>query len=271
MLSTLHQHTTLPARQPPTRPPSPAHPPCPAAAARSRVCWCLRGLAGLAVAAQRGEDRYGVVLLCEPTLPAVTAGLLSVVLALQQYVKVGRRGGVFVRACVHGCVRACAGGREGGRGRGPGAAGWGGEQAGRPGRVHCEGRATPPTPATPAAPPPVQAPVHAMGGGAGGAQVAAFARQPSALERLARHAGLVGSGLAGRTTNITLQPVEEVAFALEAAARNCLNRLALAYGEQLRGVLAAAAGGGQAAFKAPHGSPTELAALLGAVLACQDG
>lgn len=53
----------------------------------SRVGWCLRGLCGLTVAAQRGEDRFGVVLLCEPALPDIALTLLSAVLVLQHYTK----------------------------------------------------------------------------------------------------------------------------------------------------------------------------------------
>ena len=51
----------------------------------------MRALSGL-TAASRIEDRYGVVLLCEPLLADVVTTLLSVVLALQHYVKqeVGR-------------------------------------------------------------------------------------------------------------------------------------------------------------------------------------
>lgn len=156
-----------------------------------RVCWCLRGLSGMAVAAQRGEDRYGVVLLCEPTLGDITAALLAAVLALQQYVKL---------------------------------------------------------------------------------TVAARARQSSSLELLARKVGLVPTGssasaaaaraAAGAGSEVCRQPVEDVAFALEGAARACLNRLAMAYGDKLRDVLR------DARAKPAHGSPAELAGLLSAVLAC---
>lgn len=52
-----------------------------------RIGWCLRSLAGLASAAARGEDRYGVVLLCDPGLADILAALLSAVAALQQYTK----------------------------------------------------------------------------------------------------------------------------------------------------------------------------------------
>ncbi|KAF5843578.1 hypothetical protein DUNSADRAFT_12840 [Dunaliella salina] len=51
-----------------------------------RVCFCLRALSGM-TAASRAEDRFGVVLLCEPLLADVLASLLSTVLALQQYTK----------------------------------------------------------------------------------------------------------------------------------------------------------------------------------------
>jgi len=51
-----------------------------------RVCFCLRALSGM-TAASRAEDRFGVVLLCEPVLADVLASLLSTVLALQQYTK----------------------------------------------------------------------------------------------------------------------------------------------------------------------------------------
>ncbi|KXZ57024.1 hypothetical protein GPECTOR_1g925 [Gonium pectorale] len=148
-----------------------------------RMGWCMRGLAGLAVAAQRGEDRYGVVLLCEPALPDIMLGLLSAVLALQQYTKL---------------------------------------------------------------------------------MAAARSRHASALERLARSVGLVSTTISGRVTNVTLQPVEEVAFALETAARNCVNRLALAYGDKLRDCMLR-----EARVKPPYGSMADLSAALTAILACQ--
>ncbi|GIL51712.1 hypothetical protein Vafri_7648 [Volvox africanus] len=107
-----------------------------------RINWCMRGLSGLAVAAQRGEDRYGVVLLCEPTLPTITLSLLSAVLALQQYTK---------------------------------------------------------------------------------SVTAARSRRSSWL-----------NPIVGHLDNVMLQPVEEVAFAVEVAARNAVNRLAVAYGDRLR-------------------------------------
>jgi hypothetical protein len=43
-------------------------------------------VSGLA-AASRHEDRYGLVLLCDPGLADITSSLLSAVLALQQYSK----------------------------------------------------------------------------------------------------------------------------------------------------------------------------------------
>ncbi|PNH06060.1 hypothetical protein TSOC_007626 [Tetrabaena socialis] len=145
-----------------------------------RLGWCLRGLAGLTVAAQRGEDRYGVVLLCEPSLADIAVGLLAAVLALQQYTK-------FV--------------------------------------------------------------------------VATRSRHASPLERLARQVGLVSTAIAGRVTNVTLQPVEEVAFALEAVARNCVNRLAAVYGSKLRDCVLR-----EARAKPACGSVTDLAAVLTSVL-----
>ncbi|GLC39723.1 hypothetical protein PLESTB_000439100 [Pleodorina starrii] len=145
-----------------------------------RIGWCLRGLCGLTVAAQRGEDRYGVVLLCEPALPDIAAGLLSAVLALQQYTK-------FVTAT--------------------------------------------------------------------------RSRQTSSLERLARHVGLVSTAIAGRVTNVTLQPVEEVAFALEAAARNTMHRLAIAYGDKLRECVQR-----EARAKPAYGTAADLATLLTSML-----
>jgi hypothetical protein len=51
-----------------------------------RLSAALRAVSGLA-AASRHEDRYGLVLLCEPGLADVTSALLSAVLALQQYSK----------------------------------------------------------------------------------------------------------------------------------------------------------------------------------------
>lgn len=147
-----------------------------------RIGWCLRSLAGLASAAARGEDRYGVVLLCDPGLADILAALLSAVAALQQYTK-------FVAAT--------------------------------------------------------------------------RSRHPSTLERLARAVGLVSTSLCGRVANASLQPVEEVAFALEAVGRNCLNRLVLSYGDKLRDVLR------EARVKPSYGSVAELGSLLGAVLSCQ--
>ncbi|KAG2498083.1 hypothetical protein HYH03_003841 [Edaphochlamys debaryana] len=149
-----------------------------------RIGWCVRGLAGLLVAAQAGEDRYGVALLCSPALPEVLQGLLSAVLALQSYTK-------FVAAT--------------------------------------------------------------------------RSRQLGALERGARQLGLVGGFVAGRITNVTLQPAEEVAFAVEGVARNAVNRLALAYGDRLREAFVREA----PPTKPPYGSPSELASLLTSVLACQ--
>ncbi|GFR40748.1 hypothetical protein Agub_g1358, partial [Astrephomene gubernaculifera] len=146
-----------------------------------RIGWCLRGLCGLTVAAQRGEDRYGVVLLCEPALPDIVLGLLSAVLALQQYTKF---------------------------------------------------------------------------------MTATRSRHVSKLERLARHLGLVSTAITGRITNVTLQPVEEVAFALEAVARNCVNRLALSYGDKLRECVLR-----EARVKPAYGSMADLAALLTSMLA----
>ena len=51
-----------------------------------RLGACLRSLSALA-AASRKEDRYGVLLLCEPGLSDVLVTLASAVLALQQYTK----------------------------------------------------------------------------------------------------------------------------------------------------------------------------------------
>ena len=61
---------------------SPSRRPC-----VSRLSACLRSLSALA-AASRKEDRYGVLLLCEPGLADVLVTLASAVLALQQYTKV---------------------------------------------------------------------------------------------------------------------------------------------------------------------------------------
>jgi hypothetical protein len=58
-----------------------------AVAPPGRMGWCLRALAGLAVAGSRGEDRYGVLLLSEPALPDVALALAATALALQHYVK----------------------------------------------------------------------------------------------------------------------------------------------------------------------------------------
>ncbi|KAG2433562.1 hypothetical protein HYH02_012679 [Chlamydomonas schloesseri] len=146
-----------------------------------RIGWCLRGLCGLTVAAQRGEDRFGVVLLCEPALPDIALALLSVVLVLQHYTK-------FVTAT--------------------------------------------------------------------------RSRHSSTLERLARQVGLMSTSISGRVTNVTLQPVDEVAFALEGMAHNAINRLALAYGDKLKECVLR-----EARTKPAYGSPTELAALLTFVLA----
>lgn len=49
-----------------------------------RTSWCLRSLSALA-AASRHEDRFGVVLLCEPSLAEVVATLASSALALGEY------------------------------------------------------------------------------------------------------------------------------------------------------------------------------------------
>jgi hypothetical protein len=46
----------------------------------------MRAVAALA-AASRSEDRFGVLLLCEPNLADVVTTLLSATLALQQYGK----------------------------------------------------------------------------------------------------------------------------------------------------------------------------------------
>lgn len=94
-------------------------------------------------------------------------------------------------------------------------------------------------------------------------QAATRSRHPSTLERLARAVGLVSTSLCGRVANASLQPVEEVAFALEAVGRNCLNRLVLSYGDKLRDVLR------EARVKPSYGSVAELGSLLGAVLSCQ--
>ncbi len=94
-------------------------------------------------------------------------------------------------------------------------------------------------------------------------QAATRSRHPSTLEHLARAVGLVSTSLCGRVANASLQPVEEVAFALEAVGRNCLNRLVLSYGDKLRDVLR------EARAKPSYGSVAELGALLGAVLSCQ--
>eukprot|EP00798_Chlamydomonas_sp_ICE-L_P014470 gene14470-20491_t len=51
-----------------------------------RMKCAVRSIAGL-VSASRSEDRYGVVLLCEPTLADLVASLLSTILVLQQFVK----------------------------------------------------------------------------------------------------------------------------------------------------------------------------------------
>lgn len=51
-----------------------------------RTAWCLRALAALLCASFK-EDRYGVVQLCEPSLPTVLAALLSARLVLQQYAR----------------------------------------------------------------------------------------------------------------------------------------------------------------------------------------
>ena len=47
----------------------------------------MRGLSAL-VAASRREDRYGVVLLCDPNLADILTTLASAVLALRQYTRV---------------------------------------------------------------------------------------------------------------------------------------------------------------------------------------
>lgn len=52
-----------------------------------RVRWASRTLSGLAAAAQRGEDCYGVVLLCDPNLADMVAALAALALALQAYSK----------------------------------------------------------------------------------------------------------------------------------------------------------------------------------------
>lgn len=62
----------------------PLKPPCHASL---RLSACLRSLSAL-VAASRKEDRYGVVLLCDPNLADVLTTLASAVLALQQYTRI---------------------------------------------------------------------------------------------------------------------------------------------------------------------------------------
>jgi len=52
-----------------------------------RLGWCLRALSSLA-AVSRKEDRYGVVLLCDPNLADIIMGLLSTILVLQQYTRI---------------------------------------------------------------------------------------------------------------------------------------------------------------------------------------
>jgi nucleoporin NDC1 len=88
-------------------------------------------------------------------------------------------------------------------------------------------------------------------------QTATRSRQTSPLERLARQLGLVNATITGRVTNVTLQPVEEVSFALEAAARNAVARLASVYGDKLRECVLR-----EARAKPAYGTPADLASLL---------
>ena len=78
----------LPAPSPLTSPPPPL-----------RLGACLRSLSALA-AASRKEDRYGVLLLCDPNLGDVLVALASAVLVLQQYTRTsvsGKGGGEAVQ------------------------------------------------------------------------------------------------------------------------------------------------------------------------------
>ncbi len=87
-------------------------------------------------------------------------------------------------------------------------------------------------------------------------QVSSRPRHVRGLERLARWLALVRPGERGRVTNLSLQPVEDVAFALELVARNAVNRLAGAFGERLVGCLR------DARSKPAYGSVAALTELL---------
>lgn len=47
----------------------------------------MQVLSGLVVAGQQGEDRFGVLLLCDPNLSDMLAACVSLSLVLQQFVK----------------------------------------------------------------------------------------------------------------------------------------------------------------------------------------
>lgn len=65
----------------------------------------------------------------------------------------------------------------------------------------------------------------------------------------------------GRVTNVTLQPVEEVAFALEGVARNAMHRMAISYGHKLRDCVLQ-----EARSRPVYGTIADLAGLLATML-----